>query len=353
MSNKGLISYYLHIWKNSGVSIIDGYFYYLGENNAEVHIYRAPVDNLINASKVYKLVADIYSGHAPLVGMFKMDDDTYISHHVGGGIMGHNVYCRINEDGIGEEVISGYMDFRMVGEDMVVVDYGVPPFPGNLYYLKLGQEGRISLGNRSFIYGWIREAIDEGLNCSTSKNMTVIDRWVYITGFELENVSNTNKIYKINIDTNEVTTVCDMPVRQFSIIGDEIYMVNSEDGKLYKKSMTDGQENEIIDTAVFNYIVDKDRIYYISSDTRELFSRDNSGAEQALLSGKRVINMELVDGNLICVLDENEAYGLVVFDKSGKQVFKTSDKVNCASAEGNLLVYTTSETHNSYIVQLP
>jgi hypothetical protein len=43
--------------------------------------------------------------------------------------------------------------------------------------------------------------------------------------------------------------------------------------------------------------------------------------------------------NLICILEDNETYGLVVFDKKENQTFKTSDKVADFCIEEYILLY--------------
>jgi hypothetical protein len=66
-----------------------------------------------------------------------------------------------------------------------------------------------------------------------------------------------------------------------------------------------------------------------------------------------VSTIKIVDDKLICFLEENEAYGLVVFDEQDKEIFKTSDRVISASLAGDLLVYKTAESQKNYVVRLP
>jgi hypothetical protein len=185
----------------NAIGIFDGYYYYVGEEQGKGNVYRAPVSDPSKASQVYTISGGW--SYNPLVSFFKLDDDVYFSYHVGGATMGRDIYCRVNEAGLGEEVISGYLDFRKYGQDLVVVNYGVPPFSNNLYLLKAGSEERKHLGNPEYCYGWIRKQS----SYFHSREMEVKEDRVYITGFEKENENDPSKLYAIKIDTNEIFLV--------------------------------------------------------------------------------------------------------------------------------------------------
>ena len=57
-----------------------------------------------------------------------------------------------------------------------------------------------------------------------------------------------------------------------------------------------------------------------------------------------------MENKFICSLEDSQEYGLVVFNKEGNEIFKTSDKVvNCTLKE-NLLSYKVYESLNNYII---
>ncbi|MDD2433630.1 MAG: DUF5050 domain-containing protein, partial [Clostridia bacterium] len=338
----------------NAIEVFDGYYYYVGEKHEEDNVYRAPVDDPSKVSKVY-IISGSWS-YSPLVSFFKQDNDVYFSYHVGGATMGRDIYCRVNKEGFGEEVLSGYLDFRKYGQDLVVVNYGVPPFPNNLYLLKVGSEERKSLGNPAYCYGWIRY---KG-NYFGGREMEIKDDRVYITGFEKENENEPNKLYAIKINTNEIFLVSTIPTTDFTLWRDKIYMLGSEDGLLYEttgasfSTSKDAQEKVLINTPLSSYVVNsKGTIYYLTQENKELFSLDVNGVTRAMLPQKKMSTIKIVDDKLICFLEENEVYGLVVFDEQGKEIFKISERVISASLAGDVLVYKTVESQKNYAVRLP
>jgi hypothetical protein len=115
----------------------------------------------------------------------------------------------------------------------------------------------------------------------------------------------------------------------------------------------DGERvNKLVHTPTDHYTVGEDAIYYISKETGELFKLNTDGTTLNMLPKKRAFSIELINGHPACILDTNEAYGLVVFDKEGLPIFKTSDRVVNVSGEGNILLYKTYESQQSYNVRL-
>ncbi|MDD4048201.1 MAG: DUF5050 domain-containing protein [Clostridia bacterium] len=344
--------------KVTGGKLFNGYYYYTGEDKGEGNIYRVSLNDFSNASKVCKLGAgnDPYT-YNPYISYYEKDNELYFSYHVGGATMGCDVYHKVNRDGVGEEVISGYLDFKNYKEGMIVVNYCVPPSRGGLYYIKSGQEERKRIGDSSYLYGWIRY-INEG-GYSPSNSLDIREDWVYeivSKTDDKDDKTDINKLYKINFDTNEMLLVSDIPTKRFSIIDDKIYATSMDD-KLYTMGLNGEQEHVLLDTAINDYIIDGDQLYYVAKESGELFCQKNDGTVQCLMQERKVAHIQKANDYFVCILENNgeaygEAYGLVVLDKEGNQIFKTLDKVRTATAEGDYLIYKMEKSQQSYVVRL-
>ncbi|WP_105615835.1 DUF5050 domain-containing protein [Vallitalea okinawensis] len=330
----------------SGIDIVDGYYYYVGEDEKEGYIYRAPIGDISNAAKVQKIESrdDYYN---PLVSAYKKDSEVYVSYHVGGMVMGKDVYCRVNDSGVGEEIISGYLDFTIDGDDMAMVNYRVPPSSGNLSITNSRIEKQI--GDSSLMYGWIRS----GTSYLHGGDIEIIDGWVYINAFNESDESIPNNLYKINIATNESTVVSNLPLRSFSIVDNYVYILNSENGKLYRTTLMGGEEELLIDTPINTYYIDDDTIYYITDENNVLYRQKSDGTSEILLSQHSVESVKVVDDYLICALNSDDNYGLIILDKKGNQIFKTLDMVIHNSYYDNKVTYFIYESQTNYIIELP
>ncbi|MEA1960714.1 MAG: DUF5050 domain-containing protein [Bacillota bacterium] len=341
--------------KGIGVCIIDGYLYYQGiSSDGKLNVYRSPISDVSDVKTICTMDTD-GSIFMPWVHFFKQDDVVYFANHVGGSaIMSSEVFYRVNEDGQGEKILSGKLDFRMSETGKVIVSFGVPPYPGNLYYQMNGDDELRQLGDTSWLYGWTRHPNGDGYSCGPDGNIKIVGEWVYITSVDAADKEDTNKIYRININTNETVQVSDVPASWFSIADNKIYFVGIMDHKLYMQELQDNGVEVIVDKAISSYSLKGDTIYYITEENQELYKQTIDKTAVALLPDKKTASIAVNDGNVICILEDNELYGMVIFDRKGNERFKTSDRVLNAQIDGNTLVYNIiKQDHtDSFIVRL-
>ncbi|MDF3002722.1 MAG: hypothetical protein K0Q48_2841, partial [Bacillota bacterium] len=166
-------------------------------------------------------------------------------------------------------------------------------------------------------------------------------------------------VYKVDVSTNAVSRVSQSKDKVITaqIVGDTLYYMsaNGEGGdctySIYKHSLIDGAEtfmgsfkSEL--TWDQSFAVIGDHIYYLSNG-----SLHQMGSNQSLNPEAEAITMSITGKNkeyLACTFKETQKskYRIMVFDQSGKAVFKTSDCGSNIVVEGNALYFynITTET---------
>lgn len=324
-------------------------YYYEGEKGI---IYQASIDGS-DQRKIYQLPVWSYGDGDTYVNysLYKKDNSIWLRYHQGGTIMGSDHYIRLNPNGTYDEVESGYLTFKAYGNMTILVDQGVPPSPNNLSIKYEGKDNR-KVGNPSYLYGWIWEIKDSTSGGAASDDIYLVDNHIYLFAFNTEEDHDFSRIHRVNLDTNMTTRVTNANTKSFMVDGDYIYYVSL--GNLYRLSLHNGEENHIklegpIDGHGFSILNNK--IYYVNSLNHELYV-DNM--KESLNTGAKVKQIIKEEEYVICIFDEeaNNSPRIMVFDKDGKLVFKSSDTALNAFINNDNLVYLESTTNNIYTADL-
>lgn len=336
---------------NSGVAIAEGYVYYRGYKGV---IMQAPLTNTTKSKKVFQL--DLYDYDKEIVYEYRMynkNGKVEIQQHSGGNLMGSDCTTGLNSDGTTTVINNNRTKKKIFGEK--TFEWWVGPMPGaNNLTMEIGNKEPQPIGNPDYIYGWQWSVHSDGGEGGTGDDTAyLVGDNLYILGFFMgsENpTKETTGIYKVNINTGKTTRLVDSFVKIFRLEGDYIYYTNGVD--ICKIALSTGK-NEVIKTitaspydSVVEFEVLNGNIYcqvevrtYIESE--QFFQEPQYyickvNSEDYLYDSDRIMlgnekPMEVLgttDKYLVCTFEEKQSapYRIVVFDKHGKIVFKTSDK---------------------------
>lgn len=228
-------------------------YYYFAETDGTLnHIYRSPVSDPGAREHVYEY--EYNTEHSPnnRFNFSLHDDGLWLSYHMGGGIMGHDQYVKLNEDGTADKGPRGYVDFNSTSLGQVMVDYGVPPGRNNLSLLP--PEGGASpenpygasISDPTMIYGWtIANTLQAGTSYSKG-DLEVAGTSVYILAspysVSTATLADANRIWRVDLKNGKQTAVSQEPVSKFKVTDKRILYVKSSDGLLYTSNLEGEQE---------------------------------------------------------------------------------------------------------------
>lgn len=309
----------------------NGYYYYVVNIKNKKYLYKSKVDNTKKTSKLCELNGDLIVGGS----FFKQDGEVCFKYHSGIVSMGCDYTYKIKKDNTVEFVTSGYWDYIKYKDRIICYDYGPLASDGNLYYEEADYK-REYIGDKEYMYRYHK----------------IIGDSMYVTAYKPDNQDHENKIYKINMNTNEMKQLSSVEAYEFYIVDDKIYFKSDNGKKLYSMGLNGENQSVFIDENVEEFEVDNDTVYYISHKTQEIFYKRVGENSKLLMKKQKVSRIDVSNDYIICTLEDKEDYGLVVFDKNQNTVFKTSDKVGSYWSDGDYIIYKTYDTNNNYIVRL-
>lgn len=321
----------------------DGYVYY--RNKKGDFIMRAPVNNLKQAVKIFKMPINHYTDRPENPTLEVKDDGkVHMMFRVGGGVMGHD--CEYYFDNNGKPVdISDELLLDKFNDITLIMNTRFPPGPNNLAIKGKDDKDFRKIGNQDYIWGTKRTRENPTGLQSNVRSITLYGDWVYVTG-NLYNGADPGEepttemltgIYRVNTKTNEMAML--LPeTTEFVREGDFIYALN--DKGAYKISLSDGNVSTRVELNstkhTGSYAVLNDKFY--SSQTLKKspvnFKHFSSGEKKYLACSF----FKLQDNDLS---DDNQ--GMTVFDADGNEVFNTDEKVaikNVTLENGNLYYYS-------------
>jgi len=350
-SNKKLEEVSLSGYGQGSLLVSDGYYYY---GDPKGMICQAPIDSPDRVRKIYQLPMWSYGDSYVSYGLSEKEGKVWLSYHQGGAVMGADYYIKLNQDGTYEDVEAGYLTFKSFGDVTVMVNQGVPPGSNNLM-LKYGKGEYKSVGDPAYLYGWAWEQTADSSGGSHSGDIYLKDDMIYILAFNRQSGTGMSMVHSVDISTNETTRISNLPTKAFKLEGESIYCESG--GKLYKiplgggKAMelpTAGNASESIDIQVL-----EGNVYYASAQNGELYK---AGVEQSLNPSGKVTAMKIDDGCLVCTFEEeiSSLYRIMVLDKSGDIVFRTSDvaELSNVSVENGKVYYVENTSRNVYSAML-
>lgn len=336
---------------NNTVTAANGYVYYEGTKG---RIMQAPLSDTSKIKTVYQLPIWTYGDGKTYVwpSLYTQKGKAMLFYHQGGATMGTEYLIQLNDDGSAAELNDSRYVFNTFGDKTFSYWAGPFPSPGNLS-MKAGDSEFRPVGNPDYIYGWAwRLYEDGGSGGGGVDTVYLIGDDLYILGFPLAEARSeelagtradhlTTGIYKINIDTNETVRISERPVYTFQKEGNSLYYPS--EGAVYKMSLEDGKEELVARlTADPSHVGDlqvlNGNIYWENTENRNLY---RVGQETSLNPGAALDSVmrgmagedgiELAGSQneyLICTFEEtaDSRYRIMIFDKNGGVVFKTSDR---------------------------
>jgi hypothetical protein len=316
------------------VVLFKGYYYFVETTGTTNHVYRAPVQQPSLKEEIYSY--DIGSAdliHTPL--SFQIRDNTlWFTYHAGGGLMGHDEFVKIGDDGKAESLNSGYggyFDLRDTPYGTLIVKLGLAALArGNLLLLPPGQNvtQSKSVGDPDVIYGGHVTYNGNIENDGDASSTAVIGDDVYVLA--THGKSDANKIYKINLKTNKSDKIVDTSVSSFRIIDNKLYYVKDENNALYSSALDGTGEMKLSDHAVSWFDSIDGNVFYTTkkeANRFELYQADPNG-EDPLVWTTPVVGVQVLNDRLVCRFGENDDYGVVLLDGSGRLLLSVADKIS-------------------------
>ncbi|WP_282942746.1 DUF5050 domain-containing protein [Paenibacillus sp. RC67] len=336
------------------VAFYKGYYYFAETAGNTNQVYRAPVLNQSEKELVYSY--DFLGVEPPrkTVHFRILDNELWFSYFIGSNLMGSNVYVKVNDDGKGEMELQkgGYTDFKKTPYGILIIGLGPNDWEDNLSLAASGQKNQQgkAVGNPNLLYGrhvdrsnssFIVDGIGNG------NSAEVIGDDVYImasTNNHSNGYSDLNKIYKINLKTNDTKKIVNSEVSHFRILGDKLYYVKDTDNALYSSAFDGTGERKLSEHVVSWFDGIDSNVYYTTAvgEEKYLLYKVNPDGEDLPVLQERLDGVRLLNGKLVCLLEEKEDYGALVLDGSGHLVLAVSDSISHLLTSDEAILFTTS-----------
>jgi len=183
-----------------------------------------------------------------------------------------------------------------------------------------------------------------------SNGLYLIDDYVYAIGSIGEIEKRNPKIVRVNIHNNETIEIGSTDTKYFVIDNSNIYRADTL-SKLYKMDLETYAEVQIDIPKNKGFEVLNDKILYWNGEDNKLYL---NGQDKAIIENGTLISMEIDDNYLICKFEETSTnpYRLLVIDKNGDIVLKSSDVVKYTSISDDVLTYMEFYSKDIYKLNL-
>lgn len=333
---------------NNGFAVYKGYYYSVETVDAINHVYRSPLSDPGAREQVYEYEYSTTYGPNPRLSFSARDGGLWLSYHMGGGIMGHDEYVKLHEDGTAEKGPSGKVDFRDSSLGRVLVSYFVAPSPPNLMMIPSGSPAEaelVVLGDPSMIYGWAISISDDGGTNYATGNLQVVGTDLYTHGSSYplspENRQNSKRIWRIDLKTGNPTLISREPVDKFKVTGDgRILYVKASDGLLYASDL-DGRQEMLLSG--------QQKVYEFSSVGEEVFFtvledgwlhrlfRAENGKEATAVSDQAFSAVYFANDRILAQAPGNMPT-LNIYDSQGKLLTRIVGKTEALFQDGEYLL---------------
>lgn len=329
------------------VALFKGYYYFVETTDTTNHVYRAPVKQPSEKEEIYSYNIETGYGLQNRVFFQIRDNTLWFTYHLGGAIMGSDVFVKIGDDGKAELKHRGYLNFRETPNGTLTINLGVPPKSGNLYLSPPGQDdtNRKAVGDPDLMYGWHVTYSDNFGAGGDGSSTTVIGDDVYVLASR--GPTDPNKIFKINLKTSKTEKIINSSVSWFRIIDNKLYYVKDEDHALYSSANDGTGETKLSDHAVSWFDVIDGNVFYTTKkedNLYELYKADSNG-EDPLVWTTPVVGVQVLNERLVCKLSENDDYGLVLLDGSGSLVLEVADPISrILTSDNGILIQSSRDS---------
>lgn len=336
---------------DNGMAIFEGYYYYGDTTQSTTSVYRSPIDHPLRQSLLFQFEqsSDFGNGYIPF--MVK-DRELWFSYHVGSNTMGHDVFVRINRDGSVQEKYSGYLNFLNASNGTLIVNQAIPPLAGNLALIPTGKEENEaqSVGNPRLIYGLHVTSYDTSVAYSGDPSSVIIGNELFMMASPYPASPQShklNRIYRINLDTNQTVQISGSGARDFQILDNQLYYVKDEDRKLYASDLDGKNEQQISDKDnVVWYGQAGEKMYYVVQRVGELqkLYQADLAEEDALVTTALFTHVQIIDDRIIARATEAHGdYSLYIFDKEGHITGAVADRLSDVFVGSDRLLLVTTD----------
>jgi hypothetical protein len=300
------------------VALFKGYYYFVETKSTSNHIYRAPVNQPSNKKEIYSYTFfEDFEWQPEKVSFQIRDNMLWFTYHRGEGIMGHNEFVKIGDDGKTQVVYRGYLDFRDTPYGSLIVNFGSDNDYGNLFL----QEGtnRKRVGDPEVNYAY--HVTHNGLTATT-----VVGDYVYVLC--QQTATGPNFIYKINLKTNKTDKIVGSRVSWFRIANNKLYYIKKdENNALYSSTLDGTNEMKLSEHAVSWFDSIDDNLVYTTKNKTNQFElyKVNSNEKDPLVWASPVASVQVLNGKIICQLAGSD--GVVILDGSGRLLLKVADPI--------------------------
>jgi len=336
------------------VALFKGYYYFVETTDTTNHVYRAPVEKPSDEEEIYSYNFGT-TDRMPKVVSFQIRGNTlWFTYHLGGGVTGSDKFVKISDDGKAELILSGYLDFSDTPDGMLIVPKGAAAYErGNLYLLPPGLNGtsRKSVGDSGVLYGSHVTYSGDVENVANTSSTSVIGDDVYVLASHVQ--SDVNKIYKINLKTNNSTMILDTSVNWFRIINNKLYYVKDKDNALYSSTLDGTGEIKLSDHAVSWFDSINGNVFYTTKkegNLYDLYKADLNG-EDPLVWTTPVVDVQVLNWRLVCKLSENNDNGLVLLNGSGSLMLEVTDPISRILTSDNGVLIQSSKDSSFKVIR--
>lgn len=326
------------------VALFKGYYYFVETTDTTNHVYRAPVKQTSDKEEIYSYNAKTYEGLQNHVSFQIRDNTLWFTYHLGGNIMGHDEYVKIGDDGKAKLLHEGYLDFRDTPLGTLIIKLGASAFEGgNLYLSPPGQEEtNRKIGDPDLMYALISNGAPSRARPDAPFTAVIGDD-VYV----LASRDNSDAIYKINLKTNKTEKVVKSSVGWFRIIDNKLYYVKKENDALYSSALDGTGEMKLSDHAVSWFDSINGNVFYTTKKDAyqfELYRADPNG-EDPLVWTTPVADVQVLHDQLVCRFGENDDYGVVLLDGSGRLLLSVADPISrVLTSDDGILLQTSRDS---------
>lgn len=335
-NNNNLISINLpkYAGENS-IAIYEEYYYFVETVNNTNNIYRISELNNEKKELVYSYEIDSSYGFQNKLNFEIINENLWFSYHSGGASMGSDVYCKINKDGKVIKKLNGYLSFKETTKGDIIIDQYLGQSKNNLSIIPIDKmHEKKKIGDTNLIYGLNIKCDEKIKGYTPDKSTHIIGEDIYILASKhsLEK-TELNRIYKVNINTNETLKVVDFEVENFKIINNKIYYVKNTDKHLYSCNLDGTGEKKISSNSLPEYECWygelNGNIYYKTSneENNQSIYKAEINKEDTLLLKENLEKIEIVNGKLIVKLAKGEDYGVKILDENGNIVLTVANEI--------------------------
>lgn len=318
------------------VALFKGYYYFVETKGSTNHIYRASDKKPSSKEEIYSYTFDKEMEWGPDEVTFQIRDHAlWFTYHRGEGIMGHDNFLKIGDNGKPELLHSGYLDFRDTPYGTLIVNKGSDNDHGNLFL----QEGtnRKSVG-------------DPDVNWAYHAAPTIVGDDVYVLSHLL--ATTPKFIYRINLKTNKTEKIAGSPVSLFRIANNKLYYIKKdENNALYSSTLDGTNEMKLSEHAVSWFDSIDGNIFYTTKKKEnqyELYKVNTSGKD-TLLWTTPFASVQVINKQLVCLLGSND--GVVLLDSEGSLLLKVAEPIKRLLTSDNGILLQNSKNSSLKIIR--